>query len=385
MKKFFLSFAVMLMGAALFTACNEKYDDPYYVPVAVSNGAFVINGGNMSSNINSSLTYIDYATGKAAQNQFAAKNSRSLGLTANDALVYGSKLYIVVTNENTIEVVDLKTLKSIKQIKTTELMGQENGVMPRHITAADGIVFVSTYGSSTADWTTYQTSGNGYVAAIDTVAFALKATFKAGSYPEGIAVANGNLYVANSDYSMGSKASISVISLATGVDTPVTSDKIVNPTSLAVAGTDIYVLDMGNYYDVLGGVRRVRGTSVSTLFDATHASFQGTNIYACNSIYGTIPTEFYIYNIQSDTKLTLPTDLNGKFFSPNVIAADPISGHIFIASYNENADRPGYANYSSNGYVVEYDANGNLLKTYDCGVGPNAIVFNTGIEYVEEK
>jgi sugar lactone lactonase YvrE len=109
----------------------------------------------------------------------------------------------------------------------------------------------------------------------------------------------------------------------------------------------------------------------------------GTNIYAVNSIYGTIPENFFVYNIVSGQKSTFPTGLKGKFFSPNVIEADPITGNIFIASYNENESRPGYANYSSNGYVLEYSPAGSLLNTYDCGVGPNAIVFNTDVEYVK--
>ena len=36
-----------------------------------------------------------------------------------------------------------------------------------------------------------------------------------------------------------------------------------------------------------------------------------------------------------------------------------------------------------NAYVAEYDLNGSKVKEFDCGVGPNAIVFNTGIEYVK--
>lgn len=385
MNKKVLSFAVTLLAAGLFTACDDKDKTPSYIPVAVSNGAYVICGGNESSSINSSLTYIDYTSGTAAQNQFKAKNGRSLGLTANDALVYGSKMYIIVSGENTIEVVDAKTLASIKQIKTTELMGADKGVMPRRITAAGGYIFVTTYGSSQADWTTYTTSGNGYVAAIDTAAFALADTFTAGSYPEGVCVANNRIYVANSDYSIGSKASISVIDIASHADTPVTNDKIVNPTSLAVAGTDIFVLDMGNYADIAAGIRKISGTSVVTLMDATHASFVGTNIYACNSPWGTYPKEFYIYNIQSDAIKTYNTGLGDKFFSPNVINADPVTGKIYIASYNANPDNPEYAGYSVNGYVAEYTTDGSLVKTYDCGVGPNAIVFNTAIQYIEQK
>ena len=98
--------AVMLTSAALFTACDDKDNSPKYYPVVVTNGAYVICGGNQSSNINSSVTYVDYATKTAAQNQFRAKNGRQLGLTANDAVVYGSKMYVVVTEEQTIEVLD---------------------------------------------------------------------------------------------------------------------------------------------------------------------------------------------------------------------------------------------------------------------------------------
>ena len=71
--------AVMLTSAALFTACDDKDNSPKYYPVVVTNGAYVICGGNQSSNINSSVTYVDYATKTAAQNQFRAKNGRQLG------------------------------------------------------------------------------------------------------------------------------------------------------------------------------------------------------------------------------------------------------------------------------------------------------------------
>lgn len=385
MKKYLLSFAVMLMGTALFTACDDSDNGPYYIPVAVSNGAYVICGGNQSSSIDGSLTYIDFATKTAAQNQFAAKNGRTLGLTPNDALVYGEKMYIVVTEENTIEVLNASTLASIKQIKTTDLMGTEKGFAPRHITAADGKIYVSTYGSSSADWTNYVTNGNGYVAAIDTTTFALSATYTAGSYPEGLVVANGYLYVANSDYSMGSKASISAINLTTGVDSPFTNSQIVNPQTLAIAGNELYVLDWGNYADIKGGIRRISGTSVTTILDCTTACFMGTNIYGCNASYGAVTTEFSVYNILSGSKTTLSTGLGDRFFYPNAIGVDPVTGKIYIASYSENESRPGYANYSANGFVAEYSNEGKLENTYTCGVGPNAIVFNAIVKFVEQK
>ncbi len=385
MKKKIFSWAVMLMGALVMTACDESDNENPYYPVLVSDGAYVVCGGNQYSNITSSLTYVDYASGTAAQNQFRAKNGREMGMTANDAMIYGSKMYIVVDAENTVEVVDAQTLKSLKQIKLTDLMGAEKGAHPRHITYYNGCIYVSTYGSSTADWSAYTTTGNGYVAAIDTLSYGLTKTYTAGSFPEGLCVTNGKLYVANSDYSMCQKASISVIDLQSGIDTPYTSDQIVNPTLIGVTTEGMYVLDMGNYGDIASGMRKVSASGVKTLFDCTHVYYYGSYIYAINSVYGTIPTEFMVYDITSGVTFTASTGLGSKFFSPNVIAADPVTGKIYIASYNEDPSNPGYASYSTDGYVLEYAADGTLLNTYDCGVGPNAIVFNTNVKYIKSN
>ena len=387
MKKYLLSLTVLL-SATLFTACNDKDNGSNIYTVPVTNGAYVICSGNVWSGIQGSLTYIDYATGTAADHQFKAKNGRELGGTPNDIMIYGDKMYIAVTDENTIEVVDAKTLASIKQIKLTDLMGADKGKSPRHLNASDGIVYVSTYGgcSNTFNSETWETTteGNGYVAAIDTLTFSLKNTYTVGSYPEGIAVSNGYLVVANSDYSAQTKASISVIDIQKNESKMITDSKILNPTGVAVAGSDIYVLDQGNYADVKGGIRKISNSgTVTTLFDCTNATFVGSNIYASDcSAYGANVDHFIVYNIQTGAKKDCPSGVD-KFFYPNVVTADPMTGHIFVASYSENADTPNTPNYSANGYVVEYDQNGSKLKEYPCGVGPAAIDFNLTYEEVK--
>lgn len=382
MKKYLLSLAVIL-SSVLLTACDDNDNGKNIYSVPVTKGAYVICSGNVWGGIQGSLTYIDYATGTASQNQFAAKNGRSLGSTPNNAIVYGDKMYIAVTDDNTIEVVNAKTLASVKQIKLTQLIDDVIGVSPRCITAADGIIYVSTYGASNYDWGTYTTSGNGYVAAIDTLTFSLKDTYTVGSYPEGLAVSGNYLVVANSDYSAVTKASLSVINLSTKEVETVTNAQITNPTAVAIAGSDIYVLDMGNYYDVAGGIRKVTSAdNVTTLLDCTNATFVGTKIYASNCVYGQNTDGFIVYDISTGSKKNYDSGVS-KFFYPNVVTADPITGNIFVASYSENQDTPNNPSYTTNGYVVEYDANGTKLKEYNCGVGPNAIVFNMGYEEIE--
>ena len=376
----------MLTGVGMLTSCLSDNDDDNNntYPVIVSNGVYVVCGGNMSSNIEGSLTYYDYKTKAASQKVFQAKNGRGLGLTANDALVYGSKMYIVVDGEHSVEVVDAKTLQSIKRISMTELMGTERGVHPRHITCYDGMIYVSTYGASKSaygeDWSV-TTEGNGYVAAIDTLTFSLKNTYTVGSFPEGLAAYNNRLYVCNSDYSACTKASISIIDLANKKELePYKNENIVNPTVIAVTGNGLYVLDMGNYADKASGMFFIDGynSSCTRLFDASFVTFYDRYIYAVNAPYGAAKHDYIRYDIQSRQQNSFTQD---GVFSPCGVGVD-INGHVFVASYKKNPDT-GKANYSGNGYVAEYDLTGAKVNEFDCGVGPNAIVFNTGIEYVK--
>ncbi len=375
---------VSAVDSITFTAPAES-DPPSggTYPVLVSRGAYVVCGGNMSSNIDGSLTYYDYSTKTATQKAFQAVNGRSLGLTATDALVYGTKMYIVVDSKHSVEVVDAKTLQSIKRISMTELMGTEKGVHPRHITCYDGMIYVSTYGASKSaygeGWSV-TTEGNGYVAAIDTLTFSLKNTYDVGPFPEGLAAYNNRLYVCNSDYGACTRASISIIDLTQKkVVQTYTNENIVCPTVIAATGYGLYVLDMGNYADKASGMFYIDAYDgrCSRLFDASFVTFYNRFIYAVNAPFGASKHDYIRYDIQSKQLNSFTQD---GVFSPCAIGAD-FNGHVFVASYKKNPDT-GKANYSGNGYVAEYDETGVRVNEFDCGVGPNAIVFNTGIEYV---
>lgn len=105
------------MGTAVMTSCSDDNDGPETYLQEYSTGAYVVNSGNMYNKIESSLTAIDYASSTATQKVFKAANGRPLGDTANDGIVYGNKIYLAVDQSNTIEVIDKKTKRSIKQIK----------------------------------------------------------------------------------------------------------------------------------------------------------------------------------------------------------------------------------------------------------------------------
>lgn len=396
MKKYLLGLAVLLMGTAMMTSCSDDNDGPDNGGThqeRYSTGAYIVNAGNMGYNIESSLTAIDYASGVATQGVFKAANNRSLGNTANDGIVYGDKMYIAVDQSNTVEVVDKKTKQSIKQIKTTELMGAAEGKEPRHIIADGGYVYFTTYG--------------GYVAQVDTVNFALKQKYQVGNYPEGLVIGDKTLYVANSNYGAGG-GNLSAINLTTGTVETKNIEGINNPTSLYFVDNQLFAID-NQYYDAnwatfgenaLKTVDFSKGTSTK-IVEGNYAAFATipagyltsgtttktrTNVipaslafYVINAPYGG-EVSYKVVELSNGEYHVADFTPSEKVYSPCGIAVDPITRNLFILSYNQGEG--GYADYGGNGYVMMYDFRGKKLAKFDTGVGSCSIFFDSAYKTV---
>ena len=377
MKKYLLGLAVLLMGTAVMTSCSDDNDGPETYLQEYSTGAYVVNSGNMYNKIESSLTAIDYASSTATQKVFKAANGRSLGNTANDGIVYGNKIYLAVDQSNTIEVIDKKTKQSIKQIKTTDLLGKAEGAEPRHIIADGGKVYFTTYG--------------GYVAAVDTTDFALQKKWQVGSYPESLVIGNGNLYVANSNYGYGG-GNISCINLSNDNVETKNIEGVNNPTSIYYASNVLYVLDNPVYgpapdyattgENALRAVSFAEGKSQKvadgnyavcvTPSATTRMNVVRPYFYVLNAPFGGTPS---VSVLAAGSTQPQALTLSEKPVSPCGIFADPLNGHIFVLSY-KMGDK-GTPDYNGNGYVVEYDRAGQKQHEYETGVGSCAMFFDS--------
>ena len=380
MKKNLLSFAVMAMGATLLTGClgddSKGGDTP--AEIVVTKGAFVINNGSSYQSIDGSLTYLDFSTNTAEQNVYKKVNGKSLGGTPNDVMVYGQKVYIVGSDENTIFVLDVRNFKELAEVSTTDLLGDADGNTPRRIAAYEDKVYFTTYG--------------GYVAAIDTISFSLKAKYKVGSYPEGLALGASSssstspaVYVANSDWGMGN-GSISCIDLTSGSVTESKYDKVKNPQDIAAAGSTLYVLDYGHYNEdytqqLDAGVYMISGSNTSLVVpNATGMAAAGYTIYTFNDPWGgTTGPSYSIYNIEYGalSTLSLYGDSSHPIIAPAAIAIDPNTGYIYIASRSKDPDT-GYPSYALPGFVNAYNSNGQYVGSFDTGVEPHKIEFSYG-------
>ena len=380
MKKYLLSFAVLAMGMSLLTACSDDDDEPQKQAVDVSNGLFIVGSGNKTAGIDGNVSYIDYTKGSTVADIFQTANGKSIGKTGNHISAYGSKLYIVVDGEATIWVCNKQTLKIVKQISTTQLLGDKDGLSPRAAIGYDGKIYFTCYGKS-------YDGENGIVAAIDTVNFAKQQTYTVGSYPNGLALLGDNIFVTNSDYGSCVKPSLSKIDLKSGNVTEIKDAAITNPMEILTAGDAVYFLDYGTYDESWkqtgAGVRKVTlDGKVTKVVDGTAMASDGKKIYTVNAPYLGDGINYYIYDIATGTSKTWePADI----FSPAMIAADPVTGNIFVVSYQENPNKPGKAGYALPTYTNQYDAAGNFVKKYEnTATGAISAVFNTHTEYVKQ-
>lgn len=125
-NRFFPKFLTLFLGIAtvvgLFSCSKDPIrpqpdgqNPPIEDSTTFSDGFFVINEGNFNWG-NTSITYIDNATGTAHQNIFQEVNNRPLGDVAQSMKVMNNRGYIVVNASNRVEVVDLKDFKTITSI-----------------------------------------------------------------------------------------------------------------------------------------------------------------------------------------------------------------------------------------------------------------------------
>ena len=175
-------------------------------------GFYLLNEGNMGSN-KASLDYYDFTTATYARNFYAFRNPsvpKELGDVGNDLQIYGSRLYAVINCSNKIEVMTAESAQRIGQINLPNC---------RYLCFEGGYGYCTSYAGPVVLGKEHAQLG--YVARFDTATLTIDRTCLVGYQPDGMAVIDGKLYIANSggylapDY----ETTLSVINLETFTET----------------------------------------------------------------------------------------------------------------------------------------------------------------------
>lgn len=364
MKRVFYYLIVAATLTMTAVACSSGNDDPIDPnpdtpdqtdPVKKQMGVYVLNSGKMGSN-NSELTYYIPSTKEVSTNVFELANNKKMGDTANDMIIYGSKIYIAVNGSAVVFVTDLNG----KVLKEISVAGETANLMPRRLEAAEGKVYV-----------TYM---EGYLGAIDTTTFAVKKV-AVGAMPEGVAYANKKLYVAISDgmnWPYGTTVSVLDPSSLTVIKNIEVAN---NPQTLhVVSDNKMYLVTWGDYGEVPAKLQVINTSTdvVKTIENIipTNMTIDKTNgiAYILSSVYDSNWNQtisYYKFDINKDSVI-------GEFIAasevPNgyCIYADDVTGNVYI----------GASDYISNGDVYEISKDGKIINKFDTGaLNPYCIRF----------
>lgn len=342
----------LILLIVLVSSCKKEKPQPV-APDSLSNGIMVLNEGLFQQN-NSSISWIDLNTGEVTADLFMNANGRLLGDTGNDMKLYGGKIYIVVNNSNTIEVLSRVTGKSIKQIS---MISGGNGKQPRSIAFYQGRAYITCY--------------DGYVDVLDTASLNITQRIQVGSNPEGLAISGGKLFVSNSgglNYP-NVDSTLSVIELSTHQElTRVTVGK--NPGAVKVDGTgDVYVIVRGNYGSIPSRMVKVDPSSLTThtfSFDASSIERMGDNFLITYINYSNNTSQVKLFSTTTETLLNdnfIPTAGITTLYG---VQYDPVRDKIFCLDA---------MSYTNTGYVKKYSSGGVFEASYHVGLNPSKLIF----------
>ena len=339
--------SLIVIGFVLFSCKKDETKCPATAP-NLANGTLVLCEGLYQQN-NSSISWIDFSSGVIDNSYFVTRTNRQIGDTGNDIKRYGGKIYVVVNVSSVIEVLSASDFTSIKQIQM-----ESGGVakQPRSIAFYGGNAYVTCY--------------DGFVDVIDTTSLTVTTRIPVGNNPEGLAVANGKLYVANSGglYFPNVDSTLSVINLATNTELMKITVGINPGEVVSDASGDVYVVSRGDYGAVPSRLKRVNSTTdvllQSFAFDINGISPMNSNflVFDANSVS--------VFNASSEI-----------IESSNFIDLSEVVT-LYNVSYNSINDKiyiSDAMNYTNTGYLRKYNPAGVYETSYHVGLNPKKVLF----------
>lgn len=355
---------LLLIGAIAFTACTPEDPDGPDNPASSAiqcndfSGAYILNEGGWGMN-EARIDQLDFATGSYILDVYANANPSvvlALGDVANDLQLHNQRLYAVVNGSHKVEVMNAANLKRI---------GQVNIDSPRAIAFTDTHAYVTSSIDGAND--------NGSIVEFSLETLKVTRTVSVGLDPEGIAIVNNTIYVANSGGLHYPNYSDEVWCI--NISDFTVTDKIkVSPNLhrlMAAPDGSIWVNARGNYYDIGSGLFRIKNGEVkSANVPCAGFTFAGNKVlyYSSDWSYETNSNSVTYGSIDMESLAK-----SGSFISDGSEQNIVVPYGIF--STGDLTFITDAKNYTTSGAVYVYDASGKLINQFSAGVCPNGITF----------
>lgn len=350
----------------LLSSCKKDRQIEQQAPeISATKGIYVLCEGSWGNN-NSTISYYDIAKGTVEADIYTKMNTTKLGETANDLQAYGSKMYCVVSgikgsNNSFVDIMSIATGKSLKRISFN---GASNLDIPRYVTFYQNKAYVSRY--------------DGVISRIDTATMTVDAELQLmngankAAILEGIAIANGKLYVTNAvnDYANPNslKTKVTVINLTTFTKTK-DIEVGLNPVKIATAANgDLYTLT----WNVWGETNKPTLVRINSTTDAVTQT-EEYDLGAINVVKNQAWVTKDVYSASPEIRsLNLTTGKLGNVLitdgtavaSPYGITINPFDNTVLVA--DNGTPKTAFL----------FGADGKKKFSFATGTGPQSAVFN---------
>lgn len=362
----------MLALGTLFSSCSDDdkdaVDDAGSVVNLPRTRAYILNEGTQTYNNASIAFYAPDGDADFIPDIYQLQNGSGLGDTGQDMLEYNGFIYVSVYGSNNL----LKlNAAGVEQARVSFVDDSDLSAGIRYLAAEDGYIYASFYG--------------GVVAKINANTLQVEQKLTGlGANLEGVAVENGQLYVANSyaiapDGTYNYFEEVFVIDLRTFTRRE-TLKVAQNPNMMLEEDDRIYLIswDYSREQYVLQLIDPSQDNKVTELGYASHVAANGNRLYVVDSRvnYDNWPetsanNTFYTYDVNTNTvdRTSFLKDAPAELATAVVymIEVNDDNGDIYIGTT---------AHSNQNGDIYRFRADGTFVEKFDCGgQNPKTAIF----------
>jgi DNA-binding beta-propeller fold protein YncE len=334
----------LILALFIFSSCQDAED----IKLKTA-GVYVYHEGAFGSN-NATIGNYDPESLDYNPSLYRGQNSSFIGDVQQNILVDNNndRIYSVLNGSNSIDLMT-SNLKSEGKISFPELD------KPRDIAVLDDLAFIANWGPYNENFALT----NSEIFIVDLSTNELVDRIETQEYPEHLFIKNNKLIVSHASFD-GSISEISIINL----------DNLQIEETLEVPSgpQEIIEDDNGNVWVVCtsGNLLQLSAslTSIANQIELDDSVLGDIDSYE-DAIYFYSDSEISFLNI-SDKSIS-STGIEVEMQTPYAFAIDPVSGDFYLGDALD---------FSSEGLVIRYDAEGELLDTFESGIAPTQFSFN---------
>ncbi len=350
---FFSRLLLLFIFAFILASCEDKIEEAIIVDIPLD--AFVINQGGYGLNT-ASLLFLNFQTDEVEHDIYINANGSELGDMANDILINGDKIYILVSNSGILEIINKETYKSEAAINLKNVNGEF--AYPQNMEIYEDKIYITDASASN-------------IIVFDIASETVSGTIPTGPNPEDIEIYDGMIYTANTAYgntsnTISGNRTVSVIDIAS--EKEIKQITVGTNTKYIDIDEDNNVLYVG-YTDITweGKTGGIKSYDLGT--------YEEINSFDVGIITDLQVNEDGIYFITSsglnkanlslgNSELIIENTAEGESWSSFNISS---SGDIWILNAKD---------YTINGNALYFE-NGKLTSpsSYEVGIAPIEIIF----------